>query len=267
MPLPLRLPAAPRALSSAAATWFVSATLGQWAFVTFIALFFGGHGLTGNFSALNDKPHITGYVPGDSLGNSQFLLHALLGGLVTFAGAWQLLPSLRRHLPTAHRWNGRLFLTVAFVTTLMGFYLTWVRGSQLGAGSNLSISLNGLLILVFSGLAWRSAWRKDIASHRRQALRAYLLVNGVWFLRIGIMLAGLLLSPLGIQIDYTGAVFVSVSFASWLMPLTTLELYFHAERSPKPAVKYAVAVLLYFLAVATLAGGVAAGLFMWLPLL
>lgn len=266
MPFPFRLPAAPRALSSAAATWFVSATLGQWAFVAFIALFFGGHSLSGDFAALNNKPHVTGYVPGDTLGNSQFLMHALLGGLVTFAGAWQLLPALRRRWPSAHRWNGRLFLTVAIITTMMGFYLTWVRGSQLGAGSNLSMSLNGLLILVFSGLAWRSARQRDFAAHRRQALRAYLLVNGVWFLRIGIMLAGLLLTPLGIRIDYTGAAFVSVSFASWLLPLTMLQLYFLAERSPKPGIKYAIAVALLLLALVTLAGSVAAGLFMWLPL-
>lgn len=267
MPFAIRLPAAPRALTLSAALWFVVATLGQWAFVAYVALFYGGHGLAGNFLALNDKPHVTGYVPGDTLGNAQFLMHALLGGLVTLAGAWQLLPALRQRWPALHRWNGRLFLSVALVSTLTGFWLVWVRGSQLGTGSNLSISANGLLILIFAVLAWRAGWQRDIARHRRHALRAYLLVLGVWFLRIGIMLAGLVLAPLGVKITYTGATFVAVSFASWILPLLALEMYLRAQRSGKPTAQYAMAAALCALSLLTLAGSAAAAMFLWLPFL
>ena len=263
----IRLPPASRALSLSAALWFVTATLGQWAFVAYVALFYGGHSLAGNFLALNDKPHVTGYVPGDTLGNAQFLMHALLGGLVTLAGAWQLLPALRRRWPALHRWNGRLFLSVALVSSLTGFWLVWVRGSQLGTGSNLSISANGLLILVFAVLAWRAGWQRDIARHRRHALRAYLLVLGVWFLRIGIMLAGLLLAPLGVKITYSGAAFIAVSFASWMLPLLVLELYLRAERSRTPVAAYAMAAGLCLLSLLTLAGSAAAATFLWLPYL
>lgn len=267
MPYLIRLPRPVDALRWGAATWFLAATLGQWAFVAFIALFFGGHGLDGNLAALNAKPHVTGHVAGDTLGNAQFLAHALLGGVVTFSGTWQLVPALRRRWPALHRWNGRLFLAIALVVTLGGFWLTWVRGSQLGAGSNLSITLNGLAILGFVALAWRSARRGDLTTHRRHALRAWLLVNGVWFLRIGILLVGLVLAPLGIEVDYTGATFVGVSFASWLLPLAVLEFYLRAGRSPRPAVQYAAALLLGVLALATLAGSAAALAFMWLPYL
>ena len=265
MAMSFRLPPAPRLLHQGATAWFIAAILGQWAFVAFILLFYGGHGLGGDLAGLNDKPHITGYVPGDGFGNGQFLGHALLGGLVTFSGAWQLLPALRRRWPTMHRWNGRLFLLVASLTTLSGFYLTWVRGSQLGPASNASITLNGLLIICFVALAWRSAVQRDIATHRRHALRAWLLVNGVWFLRIGIMLAGLVLAPLGIRIDYTGAAFISVSFASWLLPLAVAELYFRAERSGRAGFQYATGGLLVLLALLTLAGAAAAAAFMWWP--
>ncbi|HEY1034933.1 MAG TPA: DUF2306 domain-containing protein [Pseudoxanthomonas sp.] len=267
MPLPRSLPAPPRVLSSGATAWFVAATFGQWAFVAFIVLFFGGPVLGGDLSPLNAKPHVTGYVPGDAIGNLQFVGHALLAGLVTFAGAWQLIPALRRRWPALHRWNGRVFLSIALVVTLTGFWLVWVRGSQLGPASNLSISLNGLLIVVFALLAWRSARAKDLASHRRHALRAYLLVNGVWFLRIGIMLAGLVLTPLGITIDYTGAPFLLVSFGSWLLPLALLTLYFGAERSRHAGVKVAMGALLWLLALLTAAGSAAAIAFMWWPVL
>ena len=260
-------PAPARLLSAGATFWFATATLGQWAFVVFIALFFGGALASGDVAGLNAKPHVTGYVPGDPVGNAQFLGHALLGGLVTFAGTWQLVPALRRRWPAVHRWNGRLFLAVALAVTLAGFWLVWVRGSRLGTGSDLSITLNGLLIVVYAVLAWRSAARRDIATHRRHALRAWLLVNGVWFLRIGIMLAGLVLTPLGIRIDYQGPVFIGVSVASWLLPLAVLELYFRAERSRHAIAKTAMGIALGTLALATLAGSAAAAAFMWWPVL
>ncbi len=265
MPDPRYPPASSRVLSTGATAWFVTATFGQWAFVAFIVLFFGGGLVGGDLSVVNNKPHVTGYVPGDLVGNVQFIGHALLAAMVTFAGAWQLLPALRRRWPSLHRWNGRIFLSVALVITLTGFYLVWVRGSQLGPASNLSISLNGLLIVCFALLAWRSARRREFADHRRHALRAYLLVNGVWFLRIGIMLAGLVLTPMGIKIDYQGATFILVSFGSWLLPLMVLESYFRAERSPLAAVKWAIGLLLGVFALATAAGSVAAMAFMWWP--
>lgn len=266
----MRLPRVPspiRALRAGAAAWLVAAALGQWAFVLFIMLFFGGHTLSGDFAGLNDKPHVTGYVPGDVLGNIQFIAHALMGGIVTFAGVWQLLPALRHRWPRIHRWNGRLFFVISLAAALSGLYLTWVRGSRLGPGSNFSITTNGLLILAFSALAWRSALKQDIGGHRRHALRAFLLVNGVWFLRIGIMIAALALAPLGVEIDYHGVVFVSVSFASWLLPLTMLELYLRAERSKLPLPKYAMALTLALLSLVTLAGSAAAVAFMWMPVL
>lgn len=263
---PMHDPHAPdRRLSRGATVWFATALLGQAAFIAFIAVFFGGAIASGNLAAVNAKPHITGYAPGDLLGNVQFLCHALLGGLVTLAGLWQLVPALRRRWPAVHRWNGRLFLGIALVVTLTGFYLVWLRGSRLGIGSDLSISLNGVLIVGFAVLAWRSARRRDFATHRRHALRAWLLVNGVWFLRIGIMLAGLLLTPLGIRIDYQGPVFIGLSVASWLLPLAVLELYFRAERSRHAVVQYAMGGLLGLLALLTLAGSAAAAAFMWWP--
>ena len=259
--------ASSRALSAGATFWFASALLGQFAFIAFIVLFFGGALARGDLAAVNDKPHITGYAPGDLLGNVQFLGHALLGGLVTLTGLWQLVPALRRRWPAVHRWNGRVFLSVALVVTLTGFSLVWLRGSRLGIGSDVSISLNGLLIVAFAVLAWRSALRRDVATHRRHALRAWLLVNGVWFLRIGIMLAGLMLTPLGIKINYQGPVFIATSVASWLLPLVVLELYFRAERSRRAGMQVAMGGLLSAFAVLTLAGSAAAAVFMWWPVL
>ena len=92
-------------------------------------------------------------------------------------------------------------------------------------------------------------------------------MNGVWFLRIGIMLTGLVLAPLGIQIDYSGAPFILVSFGSWMVPMAVLALYFSAERSHRAGIKIAMGALLWLLALLTLAGSAAAIAFMWWPVL
>ncbi len=92
-----------RVLHLGARAWFLAAMLGQGAFIVFILWFFGGHLAGGDLAGLNAKPHVTGYVPGDVVGNVQFVGHALAGALVTLSGAWQLVPALRRRWPRLHR--------------------------------------------------------------------------------------------------------------------------------------------------------------------
>lgn len=120
----LRIASPAQALRVGVSIWFVVATLGQWAFFLFVMLFFGGHAFSGDLAGLNSKPHVTGYIRGDEFGNAHFIAHALLGGMVTFIGTWQLLPALRRRWPRIHRWNGRLFFGIALVAALSGLHLT-----------------------------------------------------------------------------------------------------------------------------------------------
>lgn len=254
-----------RALSYAAGLWFLVAAAGQTAFAAFIFAFVLPRLVAGDLPGLNDKPHLTGYQPGDALGNAQLLAHLLLGALMTLSGLIQLLPALRQRWPALHRWNGRVFLLSAFITTLSGFYLTWIRGSQLNLGSALSTSANGMLILIALALAWRAARSRDLAAHRRHALRAFLLVNGVWFLRVGMVLSGMALAAVGGRLDVNGPVFLTVSVLSWLLPLALLELYFAAQASPRVGFRYFAAAALGVSALMTAAGGLAAWLFMWAP--
>jgi predicted membrane channel-forming protein YqfA (hemolysin III family) len=177
----------------------------------------------------------------------------------------QLLPEVRRRWPALHRWNGRAFMLAALIATLSGFYLTWVRGSQLNLPSALATSANGLLIVVFVALAWRSALRRDIAAHREHALRAWVLVNGVWFLRIGLMLAGVSLAPFGVRMDVDGPLFLAVSVLSWAAPLALLQLYLWAGREASPAATRRVAWTFHGLTVLTAVGSLAAIVLLWAP--
>ena len=238
----LSLPPPPRALAQAGAAWFIAATIGQWAFVVFIIGFFTPPLVSGDLLALNEKPHITGYVPGDTMGNAQLILHVLLGAAATAAGVLQLFSPARKKWPALHRWNGRIFMVTALAATLNGFYLTWIRGSYLNIPSAISISINGILIVVFAAWAWRAAVTRDYASHRRHAMRAYLLVNGVWFLRIGMVLTALAMASVGLELDVQSWTFIALGVLSWVLPLICLQLYFWGERSRHSVVKYGISI-------------------------
>ncbi len=97
------------------------------------------------------------------------------------------MPWVRRRAPAFHRWNGRLYLLTALTISAAGLYIVWFRGSIGDLGQHLGISLNAVLILVCASFALRHAIARNIAVHRRWALRLFLVVSGVWFFRIGLM--------------------------------------------------------------------------------
>jgi hypothetical protein len=257
-----------RLLRRAGLAWFVVAALGQAAFIVFIAAFYGSRTLSGHFAGWNDKPLITGYVEGDQTGNLVFAAHVLLAAVVTLGGLMQLVPALRRRYPALHRWTGRTFLVIACFLALSGFWMSIFRGAYLSVVSAVAISGNGLLILIFAGLAWRFAVKRQFEAHRRWAMRTFMVVSGVWFLRVGLM--GWVLinrGPVGMNKTFSGPADIVLTFGSYLIPLAMLELYFAAGRSANPVFRIAVAALVLVAAVYTALGVLGAAGLMWLPYL
>src|SRR5438874_2337526 len=135
------------ALKAAARFWFVVAVIGQWAFLYYIAAFYGPSTLQGNFQVWSkNKFLIKGYVPGDTAGNLVFGAHALLAAVIAFGGALQLIPQIRTRAIAIHRWNGRLFLVTALAVSVSGLYMVWVRDATLGTFGATGVSLNAVLI-------------------------------------------------------------------------------------------------------------------------
>lgn len=246
--------------------WFFVAAAGQGAFIWMIIAHYGRKTLAGDLAGWNDKPLIKGYVSGDEAGNVMFAAHVLLAAVVTLGGLLQLVPAIRRRAPALHRWNGRLFFLIAYAMAAGGLWLTWVRPTYLSLISAISVSLNGVLILLFATLAWLMAVRRKSEAHRRWALRAFLAVNGVWFLRVAIM-AWVLMSGggLGMNPTLSGPADVVLQFGSYLVPLAVLETYFLAQRSARPAVKCRVAGLVLMMTFLTAVGVAGAVAFMWGP--
>ncbi len=228
--------------------WFAAAAIGQLAFVYFIIAHYGSHTVTGNFPRWNDKPIIDGYIAGDGPGNAMFAAHVLLAAVVTFGGLLQLIPHLRARFPRLHRWNGRVFIVIAVFLALGGIWLTWIRGTHLSIISGVAITINGVLILTFAAVAWRLAAARRFDDHRRWAMRTFLVVNGVWFLRVGIMAWAILnQGPVGMNRTLSGPADIMLVFGCYLIPLAVLELYFAAQRSTKSQWKIAGALLVFLM--------------------
>lgn len=256
------------ALRWAGVAWFLVAAFGQAAFIWFILAFYGVRTARGDFAAWNDKPLIDGYVAGDDAGNFVFAANALLASAVTLMGLMQLVPGLRRTRPVLHRWTGRSFLAIASFMALSGIWLAVVRGTYLSVVSAVAILVNGLLILLFAGLAWRSAVQRRFERHRIWAMRTFMVVSGVWFLRVGLM--GWVLvnqGPVGMTDDMSGPADVVLVFGSYLIPLTLLELYFAASRRENIGLKAFAAAVVFLAAAYTAAGVFGTVAFMWGPYL
>ena len=253
------------ALKSAAVLWFLVAAAGQWLFVIYIVGFFGPPTLQGDWEAWDrNKMLFHGYVAGDTAGNLAFAAHVMMAAIITFGGTLQLIPQIRSYAIGFHRWNGRVFIFTAFAISLAGLFLHFTRGhpSLLGLGG---ITLNGVLIMFCAGQALGFALARDIDTHRRWALRTFMVVNGVWFLRVGVMGWMILTQSTSMK---AAAPFIEFwSFGSYLVPLAVLELYLRAERGDGALRKLAVSLLVVALTGAMAVGIFGAYMFLWRPLL
>jgi uncharacterized membrane protein len=234
---------ADNALKAAAGFWFVVAVIGQWTFMYYIVAFYGPSTLTGNFQAWTRHPFLNmSYVAGDIIGNLAFAAHALLAAVIAFGGAIQLIPQIRTRAISIHRWIGRVFFVTALGLSFSGLYMEWVRGDRFNMVGAVAISFNAVLIILFCLLAWRSARSHEIATHRRWALRAYLVANAQWFTRVGVF-AWIVLNrgPVGIGNHFDGPFIFFWDFGCYLLPLAVLELYLRAKEGAGPRGRFAMA--------------------------
>lgn len=254
------------ALSAAATFWFLATVIGQLVFAAYIVVLYGGRAARGNFQGWNAvMSH--GHVPGDGAGNLATGIHLLLAASIMLGGALQLVPQLRRIAPRVHHWNGRVYLAGAVLAALSGIYMLWWRGAVGDVVQHIGTSLNALLVLLFAGLALRSALQRDIAAHRRWALRLFVTVSGVWFFRVGLMFwLAVNGGPAGFDpATFTGPFLSFLAYAQYLLPLALLEGYLRSRDGGSAVARWTMAALLASMTVVMSAGIAVASMGMWLP--
>jgi len=254
------------ALKGSAVLWFLTAVIGQWIFVYYVAAYFGPLVLQGGAEALS-KTHLpNGYIAGDIAGNAAMVAHLFLAVVIIASLPLQLIPQIRQHFPAFHRWNGRILMATIYATSIAGLYLVWTREIAISFIANLGISLDAVLIMIFAAIALRYAIARKIDIHHRWALRLFMVVNGVWFFRIGLMLWFLATGGAGIDTEtFTGPFLDFLSFADYLLPLAILEIYLRTKDRAGAGGKFAMAAALLVLTVAMGVGIFAATIGMWLP--
>lgn len=257
--------ASTRLLPWSARAWFVAALVGQWLFATYIAWTLVRPLMGADAASIGNTRLITGHVAGDTTGNAMLLGHVLAAAIINLVGLLQLVPAIRRRVPSWHRWAGRSFMLLSLLAAVSGFYMVWIRGSRLSDVSAAAITLNGLMIVLAVVMAWQLAIQRRFAEHRRWAIRAFLLVSGVWFLRLGLM-AWVIINhgPNGNTPRLDGTFDSIWVFGCYLIPLGVAELYFRAEKGGR-GLQFAAAGVLALSAVFTLVGTFGAFSFMWLP--
>lgn len=253
-------------LNFSAQFWFIIAVLGMWIFAFYVAAFYGGAAMDGDFMRWNRVlPH--GYIEGDSMGNLAVAIHLIFAVIVMVGGPIQFIPQLRKYAPKFHRWNGRFYLGAAVLISLSGIYMVVTKGTITGLVGDISVSLNGVLILLFAYLALKNAVKRKFDEHRKWALRLFLVMAGVWFFRVGLM-CWLFIhkSPVGFDPEtFRGPFLVFLGFGQYLIPLAIVELYFIAQRKKKSLIKILSAAIIFAFTVITALGTFAATMGMWLP--
>jgi len=256
---------AARALKGAGALWFLVAVAGQWIFAAYIIAAYAPPTLTGAYAEWDAVGLIDGYEAGDLAGNLMFIAHVLLAAVVSVGGTLQLIEPLRRRLPWLHRMTGRVYLTIAAFMALGGLWLVWGRGTYLNVVAAGAITIDAILILVFAGMAVRFAIARNIDRHRRWALRLFVAMSAVWFMRLGYSAWFMTMGPLGVDRTMSGPFDYALAFGCFLLPLAVLELYLYAQRSDSARVKIVGAGVTVAAAGLTGLGIVGATMIMWAP--
>ena len=259
---------AQKAFEKATRILFITGITGQFIFVAYIVLIYGGIALSGDYERINKiLPH--GIIAGDTMGNFALAIHLLLAAVITFGGPLQFIKGIRQRFPRFHRWNGRIYYVTAFIIASTGLIMNATRGAHGGMVMALGNALNAMLIMTFSVMAWRTALQKNFKAHKKWAIRAFLMVSGVWFFRIGyglwILLTGF--TAPGVNADLNGPFDIFLGYGHSLVPLLIIETYFRVKNIDRPDIKKIATYSLYLLSLLLAAGIIMVGVVFWLPLL
>lgn len=246
--------------------WFTLATLGQLMFAYYVIAFYGRATAAGNIEKWNEVlPH--GYVAGEIVGNLVVGIHLLFAAIIIICGPLQIIPQIRDYVPTFHRFSGRLYIFTAIILSVSGLIMVWTRGTVGGLTQHISISINAILIIISAVFAIRYAMKQNFKSHRIWALRLFLLVNGVWFFRVGLMFWLLINGgPVGFDPKTFEGPFLSIlNISQYTIPLIILELYLRAKTGSNKTLSLVTSAILFIFTVIMAIGILGATMGMWLP--
>ena len=173
--------------------------------------------LGGGTAMLPENPRVTA-------APTPVVLHIISVGLYCYLGAFQFLPSIRRHSLKWHRYNGRLMVVTGIVSALSGLWMTHFYSFPYELQGNLLYSVRILLgsamvVFIFLGLA--AILKRDIVRHSSWMIRAYAIGQGASTQGLMIMswiaISGGEPSGLTRDVMMTFAWIINIAIAEWII--------------------------------------------------
>ncbi|MCU0326338.1 MAG: DUF2306 domain-containing protein [Spirosomaceae bacterium] len=258
----------PKLLNLSVKAWFVAAAIGQWIFGIYVIAVYYVAAFTGQFEKWNVVLP-KGYVVGDWKGNLMVGIHVLLAAIIVIGGPLQIIPQFRERFRKFHKWLGRVYVFTAMTVSLAGVIMVWTRGSVGDTYMHITNTLQIIYIFWFGYMAIRTARNKEFGQHRKWALRLFMVTNGVWFFRVGLM-AWLLINQAPVGFDpetFSGPFLWVLSTIAYATPvaLILLELYFYTQEKQTQSLSNLTAGIISIFTVITVVGIIGATMGMWVP--
>jgi hypothetical protein len=211
------------------ASWVSAAIFG-----VYILAFFGGVAADGSADRWNES--LSGLHDARTpLASLAIGAHFVTGGVLLLLGPIQLIAPLRRSLPTAHCWLGRLYVICAALAGAGGLVFIVTKGTIGGAAMNIGFGLYGALMVACSALVYRHARSGRYEIHRAWAIRLFALAVGSWLYRMEYGFWFLVADGIGHTSSFDGWFDVVLAFFFYLPNLLVAELFIRARRSPEGA--------------------------------
>jgi hypothetical protein len=196
-----------------------------------LTLPFVGHSVARPFAALAGDPEALDrlFHPGAPLSTVAIYGHMISGALITLVVPLQLLPVVRRRWPQLHSIAGYILASLAALTGVLGLIYILARGTVGGAWMSFWFGLYGVLMILAAANTIYHALDKNVARHRRWALRLMVLAVASFLYRVHYGLWFATTGGIGVG-DFEGPFDRAMVWAFYLPYLALLELWFRRDR-------------------------------------
>ncbi|MDB5471434.1 MAG: hypothetical protein JWR84_2994 [Caulobacter sp.] len=144
------------------------------------------------------------------------IVHVAGAATALLIGSFQFIGPLRRRVPVAHRWTGRVYAVGCLVGGVGGLMLA--PGSTAGPVAAAGFAVLAMFWLTTTTLGWRTAVARDFVAHRRWMIRSWALTLAAVTLRL--YMVGTPLIPVDPVDGYR-----AIAWLCWVPNLLIAELY------------------------------------------
>lgn len=155
-----------------------------------------------------------------------FFTHVYTSMFVLVSGAFQFIPWLRKQYPLVHRYVGYVYILVLLLFSGPSGIIMGIKANG-GIYSQISFTLLGVLWMIFTWIAFKSAKEKNWDRHQKFMLRSFALTLSAITLRL---FKQIIVKVWGLPPMDTYQI---VAWLGWVVNLFVVEIYIYLRFSRK----------------------------------